>query len=114
MAYQGLEVHDFLPVCRAIEEHRDGAVELARLRQREDLEKLIEGAKAPRERNERVRQVREPELAHEKIMKLEAELGSDVAVRALLVRQANIEANAAPAGQGRATVGRLHDPGAAA
>src|SRR5262249_8621960 len=65
------------------------------------------------EDDERAREVREPELAHEEVMELERELACDVAVGPLLVRQADVEADGAAALLRCAAVGRLHDAAAA-
>ena len=90
------------------------AVELAGLRQSQDLEQFVEGAEAAGKHDQRARQVREPELAHEEVVELEAQLGRDVGIGALLVRQADVQADAAAAGERGAAVGGLHDPRAAA
>src|SRR5207253_2255254 len=55
-----------------------------------------------------------PELPHEEVMEFEVQAFGDVLVGALLVRQADIEANRLPARLLCAAVGCLHDAGAAA
>src|SRR5262249_27092858 len=52
----------------------------------------------------------EPELAHEEVVELVAEAGADVAVRALLVRESDVEPDRPSARVGGAAVGGLHDP----
>ena len=85
-----------------------------RLRERQDLEQLVERAEAARKSDQRVRQVREPQLAHEEVVELEAQLGRDIGVGTLLLRQADVEPDAAPAGERGAAVGRFHDAGTTA
>ena len=89
---------DLVPVARAVEDDRDVSLQLARLRERQDLEELVERAEPAREHDQRARQVREPELAHEEVVELEPELGRDVRVRTLLVRQPDVEADRPAAG----------------
>ena len=55
--------------------------ELLGLHQREDLEHLVERAEPARKDHERLRQVREPELAHEEVVELEVQAVGDVRIR---------------------------------
>ena len=48
--------------------------QLARLRQREDLEHLVERAEAAGKNDQRLGQVREPELPHEEVVELEVQI----------------------------------------
>ena len=109
MAHQRLEVDHFFPERRTVEEHGNRAVELVSLRQRQDLEQLVERAEAARERDQGARQVREPQLAHEEVVELEAELRSDIRVGTLLLRQTDVEPHAAASGERCSPIGGLHD-----
>src|SRR5262249_13959054 len=54
-------------------------------------------------------EVREPELPHEEVVELEPEAGRDPRVRALLVRETDVEADGASARVVRAAVRGFHD-----
>src|SRR6266446_2240170 len=95
VAHQSLEVDHFFPERRTVEEHGNRTLELAGLRQRQDLEQLVERAEAAGKRNQGARQVREPQLAHEEVVELEAELRGDIGIGTLLLRQTDVEADAA-------------------
>ena len=114
VAHQGVEVHDLVPVPRPVEQCGHRRVYLAGLRQGEELEQLVQGAEASREHDDGPRDVGEPQLAHEEVAELEREPGGDERVGALLVGQADVEADGAAARLLRAAVGGLHDAGAAA
>src|SRR5207253_1756893 len=92
----------------------DRPIELARLAECQDLEQLVERAEAAGKNDDGAREVCEPELAHEEVVELEPEAGRDVGVRALLVREADVEPDRAPARVGRAAVCGFHDAGPAA
>ena len=79
------------------------------LDQREDLEQFVHRAEAARENHQRLRQVREPELAHEEVVELEAEFAGDVRIGKLLERQTDVQPDGLAAGVRRAAVGRFHD-----
>ena len=114
VAHERREIEDLVPEGGTVQQHRDRAVELARLREGEDLEQFVEGAEAAREHHQRPRQMRKPQLAHEEVVKFERQLGRDVGVGQLLLRQADVEPDTAAAAERSAVIGRLHDPGAAA
>jgi hypothetical protein len=67
-----------------------------------------------REHHQRPRQVREPELAHEEVVELERQPRREVWVRALLVGEADVEADGPTAGLQGAPVRRFHDAAAPA
>src|SRR5215831_17689498 len=67
VADQRLEIDDLVPVAGAEEDDRQVLLHLARLPQRQYLEQLVERAEAARKDDERLREVGEPELAHEEI-----------------------------------------------
>src|SRR5262245_53317701 len=71
---QRVEVHDLLPVVRPVQEDDDRPIELVGLRERQDLEQLVQSAESAREGNHGAREVCEPKLPHEEVMELEAEL----------------------------------------
>src|SRR5580704_9787370 len=87
---------------------------LVGLQQREHFPELVHGAEAAGKNDQGFGHLREPELAHEEVMEAEIQLGRDVGVRTLLVRKLNAEADRASTRFGRAAVGGLHDPRAAA
>src|SRR5262252_1430057 len=57
--------------------------------------------------------MREPQLAHEEVVKLEAQTFRDVGIGTLLVRQSDVEPDRAPARIRGAAIRGLHDAGAA-
>ena len=109
-----LEVENAIPVLAAVEDHFDGLRQLVGLHERQHLEQLVARAEAAWKNHERFREVREPELAHEEVVKLEMQPFSDVRIGFLLERQANIEPDGLPACLVRAAVGRFHDARTAA
>ena len=111
---QHLEVEDFLPVIRSINKDGDPFVDLPGLRQREDLEHLVEGAEAAGKNHQRLGQIGEPQLAHEEVVELEVERGRDVGIGPLLEGQQDVHADGFAAGLVRAAVGRFHNAGTAA
>ena len=109
-----LEVDDLVPVRRAVEQDRNAPLDLLGLHQRQDLHQLVERAEAAGKHDQRAREMREPQLAHEEVVELERQARRDVGVGPLLVRQADVEADRLAAGVGGAAVGGLHDAAAAA
>src|SRR5271157_394617 len=87
------EIEDLFPVRGAVNDHDYLLGQLLRLGESEDLKKLVERAKTAGKNHQPLGQVREPEFAHEKIMKLEVERRRDVRVRILLKGQIDIEAD---------------------
>ena len=87
---------------------------LAGLHQRQHLEQLVERAEAAGEADQGDRAHQEVHLAQREVVELEAELGRDVAVGHLLVREHDVEADALAADLERAAVAGFHDAGAAA
>src|SRR5579859_339771 len=69
--HQCFEIDDLIPVAGAIENHRNRALQLAGLRESQYFSEFVQRAEAAGENHQRACQVCEPELAHEKIMKLE-------------------------------------------
>ena len=110
---QVLEVDDRVPIFAAVEDDGD-LLHAARLAEAERVEQLVERAEAAGEDDERGGAQDEVELAHREVVELEAEIGRDVRVGLLLVRQIDVEADALGAGFERAAVGGFHDAGAAA
>src|SRR5437879_64017 len=103
-----------IPITAAVNEDEIAALQLACLHQGEHFPKLVHGAETPRKDDERLGELREPQLAHEKVVKLKIEPGTDVGVRPLLMGQFDAQTDGFAAGLGRAAVGRLHDAGTAA
>src|SRR6185437_7179564 len=67
---QRLKVDDLLPVGAPIEQDHDPFAEFLRLHQREDFHQFVQRAEAAGKRHQRLGQVGEPKLAHEKVMEL--------------------------------------------
>src|SRR5262249_57761296 len=74
----------------------------------------VDGPKPSRKESNGRGKMREPEFAHEKVVKLEAEAGRDVRVRTLLFREADVEPDRAPARVDRAAIRGFHDAAATA
>src|SRR3989338_10673330 len=66
-----LERQHLIPEVTAVQDDGDLLRELVGLREREDLEELVARAEPPGKNDERLRQVREPELPHEEVVELE-------------------------------------------
>src|SRR5204863_7007874 len=98
----------------AVENDADFLRQLVGLDEREDFEELVARAEAAGKDHQRLREIREPELAHEEIVELELEPFGDVRIGTLLEGQPDVEADRLPAGFARAAVGRLHDAWTAA
>ena len=109
-----LETEDRIPVLGPVEDDLDLLRQLLGLHQRQDLEHLVERAEAARKDHERLGEIRKPELAHEEVVELEVQSLGDVAIRALLERKPDVQADRLAAGIGSAAIGRFHDPGTAA
>ena len=65
--------------------------QLLGLRQRQDLQHFVQRSEAARKHHQRLGEIREPELAHEEVVKLEAQLRADVRIGQLLERQPDIQ-----------------------
>ena len=108
-----MKVDDRVPVLAAVED--DGnLLHPPRLAQAERVEQLVERAEAAGKDDQRGRPQDEVKLPHREVVELEAQIGRDVRIRLLLVRQVDVEADALRAGFERAAVGGLHDAGPAA
>src|SRR5580704_11818816 len=81
--HQRFEIHDFLPETRAIENDRDLLRKLLRLHERKNFEKLVHRAESTGEHHQRLRQIREPELAHEEIVEFEVQFPRNERIREL-------------------------------
>jgi len=112
--HERIEVNDLFPERGPIQHDRHLLRQLLRLRQRQNFEQLIHGPEATRKHHQRLRQVREPELAHEKVMEFEVQFMGDVGIRKLLKRQPDVQPDGLAVRIHRAAVRRLHDARAAA
>src|SRR5271168_3805511 len=112
--HQRVEVDDLVPVLRSVEQHRNRAIQFLRLLQREYLHHFVERAEPARKHDQRPREMREPQLAHKKIVKLERQRARDVRIGPLLMRQPDVQPDGPAARVGGAAIGRFHDTGAAA
>src|SRR5208337_3790119 len=81
---QRLEIDHAVPIILAVNNYADALGKFLRLRQSQQLEHLVEGAESSREYHQRLGHVGEPQLAHEKVVKLKIQLGRDVRVGHLL------------------------------
>src|SRR5262249_893178 len=72
------EVDHASPVAPAVDQDQVAPVKLAGLHQREHLPQFVHGAEAARENDQRLGQLREPQLAHEEVVELKIELRTDV------------------------------------
>src|ERR1700735_4336206 len=102
--HQRVEVDDLVPVLRSVEQHGDRAIQFLRLLQSKYLHHFVERAEPAGKHDQRPREMREPQLPHKKIMKLERQLA----------RQPDVHPYGPAAGVGGAAIGRFHDSGAAA
>src|SRR4029453_11578262 len=102
------------PVSRAVQDDEQLLGKLPRLREGKNLEHLVQRSEPTRKDNERLREVREPELSHEEIVKLEVQPFRDVPVRPLLERQTDVETYRLPTCFAGAAIGGFHDPRTAA
>src|SRR5579885_392145 len=104
-----IKIDDLFPVLRAVEQNSDLLGELLSLREREQFHELIHGAVTPGKDHQRFGEVGEPELAHEEVVELEAELRGDVRIRKLFEGKPDVQADGFAFGFGGAAVGGFHD-----
>src|SRR4029077_6482668 len=71
VTHQRVEVDDLFPVLRAVKKNRVRRIELLRFLQRKELRHFVERAETSGKYHQSARKMREPQLAHEKIVKLE-------------------------------------------
>ncbi len=109
MAYERIEVDDLAPIRFPVQDDGEPAVELAGLRESQQLGQFVQGPEAAGERHEAASEMREPEFAHEEVVELERQLAGDVGIRVLLVGQADVEPHGSPASVRGPSVGGLHD-----
>src|SRR5262249_21755459 len=88
---EGVEIDYLIPILIAEQHHGHVLPRFARLNQRQNLEQLIHRAIAAGKDYERLREIDEPELAHEKVVKVEGELTRNIIVQLVLRRQLNIQ-----------------------
>jgi len=111
---QRLEIYDFLPELRAVQDDHDLLRQLLGLHQRQDLEKLVHRSESARKDHQRLRQISEPELAHEEVMELEIQFIRDIRIRVLLVRKTDVQSDGLASRIRSPAIGRLHDSRTAA
>src|SRR5665811_2041785 len=102
--HQRLEIDYPVPVVLAIDHDANALGQLLGLHQGQQLEQLVEGAKPSRKNDQRLRQVGEPQLAHEEVVELEVQVGRDVRVGHLLEGQMNVEPDGLAARFGSAAI----------
>ena len=108
------EIDDLVPVFAAVDDDENLLRQFLGLRESQDLEQFVHGAEAAGEDNESFGQIREPELAHEEVVKLEVERGRDELVRMLLERELDVQANTLAPGLMSAEICGFHDARASA
>ena len=104
---QKIEVHGAPPEMLADQNDRY-RLDFPGLSQRKDFKQFVERSVATRKSDQRPRPQHEVQLAQGKIMKAEAEIGRDVWIRILLVRQLDVQADGFRPDIECATVGRFH------
>src|SRR6266404_2827361 len=102
-------VQHAIPILAPVNQDQVAPLQFAGLHQGEHFPELVHCAVAAGKNNQRLGKLREPQLAHEKIMEHKAQLRADVVIRTLFVRQLNAQADGLSAGLGGAEIGRLHD-----
>src|SRR5436190_15789040 len=113
VTHERVEIQHLVPELGAEQDDRHAFAHLARLRQRQDLEQLVERAEATWEQHHRLGEVDEPEFTHEEVMKVDVKLATDEGIVELLVRDRDGEADVEPLGLGGTAIGSLHDAGTA-
>src|SRR3954447_9965444 len=113
MPNERIEIDDFFPELRAIENNQDFTFQLLGLSEGQDFGQFVQSSKSAGKDHERLRQIRKPELPHEEVMKLERKFRGDVWVGTLLERKTNVQANRFSAGFARAPIRGFHNPGSA-
>src|SRR5271166_180150 len=73
--HHGLEVDQAVPVLAAVDHDENFLGQLLRLREGEYFEELIHGSEASGKNHQRFRQICEPKLAHEEVVKFEIQRG---------------------------------------
>src|SRR5690242_10291502 len=89
-----LEVDDVLPILPAVDEHENFLGQLFSLGKGQNFKELVECAEAAGENDQRLGQVSEPKLPHEKVVKLEIQGRGNEVVRHLLEGKTYVEADA--------------------
>src|SRR5580704_15217312 len=112
--YEGLEVHDAVPVFAAVDDYENFLGEFVGLGEGKDFKEFVDGAEATRENHQRLGEIGEPEFTHEEIVELEVQRGRDVGIGILLEGQTDVEADAFASGFVGAEVGGFHDAGTSA
>src|SRR5688572_25178906 len=96
---EGIEVDHLIPVFIAKEHDRHCLSWFLGLNQSEDLEEFVHRSEAARENDQSLRQIDEPELAHEEVMKIEDKIVGHIVVHCLLVGQTNVESDGLASGE---------------
>src|SRR6476660_6373390 len=78
--HHGFPIENLVPIPAAVDEDNVVLGELSCLQQREHLPKFVHRAEAAGKNDEGLGDLREPEFAHEEVVKIEAELRTDVGV----------------------------------
>src|SRR5579871_1222720 len=95
---EGLEVQHPVPVLAAVNHNENFLGQLVRLGEGKDLEQFVHRAEAAGKNHQPLRQIREPELAHEEVVELKVQRRSDVLVGILFEGKLDVESDAFSAG----------------
>src|SRR6202158_5618837 len=106
---EGLKVDDAVPVFAAVDDHQNFLGQFIGLRERKNFEEFVHGSESAGENDEGLGKISEPEFAHEEIVELKVQSGSDVSVGALFEGQLDVQTNGLSPGFVSAEVGGLHD-----
>src|ERR1700722_5467189 len=79
-AHQVPPINSFVPILPAVNQNQVVRRKLVGLQKCEHLPKLVHGAESTWKNNQRFGHLREPQLAHEKIMKKEIQFRSDIPI----------------------------------
>ena len=93
-----LEVDDAVPVFAPVDDDRHLLRKLFHLRQCQNLKSFVQRAESAGKDHQRLREIREPVLAHEEVVKLEVQGGRDPAVGELFERQLDVKPDGFAAG----------------
>src|SRR5579862_320325 len=112
--HQRIEVDDLFPELRAIKHDENFLSQLLRLGEGEHFHHFVHRAEAAWKHHQRLRQIGEPELAHEEVMEIKTQLGTDVRVGKLLERKADVQSDSFASRFGGAAVSGFHNARTAA
>src|SRR5262245_21698233 len=105
---QILEIERAVPILAAVKDNRD-RLHAVDLTQGEHFEQFVERAEAAGKKDQPLSPQQEVHLANREIAKAETQLGRDVPIRKLRLRQADVQTDGLGLSVVSAAVSRLHD-----